>query len=86
MFKWLSLALPVPLRFTALRKFLPKGWWIFGHPFLRLNMCLSRQQPIHGLCQTPGALLIEPNRLLHLHLFQKPSTLSQQLAHPLLLC
>jgi hypothetical protein len=40
-----------PLRFRVLRKFLPKGWWIFGHPFLRLNMCLSRQQPIYRLAK-----------------------------------
>ena len=54
MFKWLSLALPVPLRFTALTKFLSKVCWIFGWTFLWLDVCFSRQQPIYRLAKLPA--------------------------------
>ena len=47
MVKWLSLAFPVPLRFTALRKFLSKVCCMFGWTFLWLDVCFSRQQPIY---------------------------------------
>jgi len=36
---------------------------ISGCPFLWLNMCLSRQQPIYSLAKPPAGLLIELKRL-----------------------
>ena len=55
MSKCLSLARTAPFRFAALNEmYLSKFCRIFGYPFLWLNMCLSRQQPIYRLAKLPA--------------------------------